>query len=104
MQHTNSKGQPWEINFCNSVYEGFDFQPFQHLLYLDRKDSRQDGTRNSNGPTILDKLEEGFGPEEELCDDKICSGVHLFLQVFQVHLITLCFRVTRGVSFAIQKF
>lgn len=66
--------------------------------YLDGEDSREDGTRDSDRPAVVQELEEGFSPEEELSDDKVGSRVHLLLQVAQVLLVALCLRVARRVS------
>lgn len=49
----------------------------QGLVTLDGHDARQDGALYANGSTVSHKFYESLSFEEELCDDEICTSIHL---------------------------
>ena len=68
------------------------------VSYLYGEDSGQDGTGDANRPAVIQKLEERVGPEKQLRDDKVCSSVHLLLQVPEVLLIAPGLGMAGGVA------
>ncbi len=69
------------------------------FTYLNREDSWENGAGDTNVPTVFDKFEEGFCPEEELGDNEVRTGIDLLLQVPEVIFVALRFWVTRGVAY-----
>lgn len=68
-------------------------------FHLYGEDARNNGAGDANGLTVLHELEKGFWSEEKLCNDEVCPSKNFLLQVLQVCLIALCFRMTLGVAF-----
>lgn len=66
--------------------------------YLNRENAWQNGTRDANLSAVVQELEESVRPEKQLCDDEVRSSIHLLLQVSEVLLVALCFRVSCGIS------
>ncbi len=69
------------------------------FVYLNRKDSWENGAGDANVPTVFDKFEEGFCPEEELGDDEVRTGINLLLQVPDVIFIARRLWVALGVTY-----
>ena len=47
------------------------------LVVINRHNSRNNGASNSNLATIIHKFEVNVSVIKQLCDDYICSGIHL---------------------------
>lgn len=68
-------------------------------FHLYGEDARNDGAGDANGLTVLHELDKGFWAEKKLCNDEVCPSKNFLLEVLQVCLIALCFRMALWVAF-----
>lgn len=79
--------------FSSVLVEGFT-----ECTNLNGKDTRQYWAGDASVPAVFEKFDESASIEEELRDDKVCTSIHLLLQMSDVIFIGSAFWVTRWVT------
>lgn len=71
---------------------------FTECTNLNGKDARQYWAGDASVPAVFEKFDESVSIEEQLRDDKVCTGIHLLLQMSDVIFVGSAFWVTRWVT------
>jgi len=69
------------------------------MYYLDGHHSGNDWTGDADVPAVFNELDKDVHLKEQLCNDKVCTSIHLLLQMLQIFLVRWTVWMTSWIAY-----